>query len=208
MSEETLNKRGFIDFLKSKKKLLFVLIGIGILLLLSFIWFEYNKQNKKTIISENFIKAKVLYSQGKKNESLEIFKEIIQEKDDIYSALSLFLIIDKNLEINDKKITNYFDTVISIRSLTNEDLNLIKLKKAIFISEDSNEQNIINLLNPIINSESVWKMESLKFLGDYFFSSNQLKKAEQYYSLFLKESPDGNVDTREIRRKMKLIRNE
>tara|TARA_B100002051_G_scaffold263045_1_gene286317 strand:+ start:1775 stop:2401 length:627 start_codon:yes stop_codon:yes gene_type:complete len=208
MSEETLNKRGFIDFLKSKKKLLFVLIGIGILLLLSFIWFEYNKQNKKTIISENFIKAKVLYSQGKKNESLEIFKEIIQEKDDIYSALSLFLIIDKNLEINDKKIINYFDTVISIRSLTNEDLNLIKLKKAIFISEDSNEQNIINLLNPIINSESVWKMESLKFLGDYFFSSNQLKKAEQYYSLFLKESPDGNVDTREIRRKMKLIRNE
>ena len=208
MSEETLNKRGFIDFLKSKKKLLFVLIGIGILLLLSFIWFEYNKQNKKTIISENFIKAKVLYSQGKKNESLEIFKEIIQEKDDIYSALSLFLIIDKNLEINDKKIINYFDTVISIRSLTNEDLNLIKLKKAIFISEDSNEQNIINLLNPIINSESVWKMESLKFLGDYFFSLNQLKKAEQYYSLFLKESPDGNVDTREIRRKMKLIRNE
>ena len=208
MSEETLNKRGFIDFLKSKKKLLFVLIGIGILLLLSFIWFEYNKQNKKTIISENFIKAKVLYSQGKKNESLEIFKEIIQEKDDIYSALSLFLIIDKNLEINDKKIINYFDTVISIRSLTNEDLNLIKLKKAIFISEDSNEQNIINLLNPIINSESVWKMESLKFLGDYFFSSNQLKKAEQYYSLFLKESPDGNVDTREIRRKMKLIKNE
>ena len=208
MSEETLNKRGFIDFLKSKKKFLFVLIGIGILLLLSFIWFEYNKQNKKTIISENFIKAKVLYSQGKKNESLEIFKEIIQEKDDIYSALSLFLIIDKNLEINDKKITNYFDTVISIRSLSNEDLNLIKLKKAIFISEDSNEQNIINLLNPIINSESVWKMESLKFLGDYFFSLNQLKKAEQYYSLFLKESPDVNVDTREIRRKMKLIRNE
>ena len=208
MSEETLNKRGFIDFLKSKKKFLFVLIGIGILLLLSFIWFEYNKQNKKTIISENFIKAKVLYSQGKKNESLEIFKEIIQEKDDIYSALSLFLIIDKNLEINEKKITNYFDTVISIRSLSNEDLNLIKLKKAIFISEDSNEQNIINLLNPIINSESVWKMESLKFLGDYFFSLNQLKKAEQYYSLFLKESPDGNVDTREIRRKMKLIRNE
>ena len=208
MSEETLNKRGFIDFLKSKKKFLFVLIGIGILLLLSFIWFEYNKQNKKTIISENFIKAKVLYSQGKKNESLEIFKEIIQEKDDIYSALSLFLIIDKNLEINEKKITNYFDTVISIRSLSNEDLNLIKLKKAIFISEDSNEQNIINLLNPIINSESVWKMESLKFLGDYFFSLKQLKKAEQYYSLFLKESSDDSIDTREIRRKMKLIRNE
>ena len=208
MSEETLNKRGFIDFLKSKKKLLFVLIGIGILLLLSFIWFEYNKQNKRTIISENFIKAKVLYSQGKKNESLEIFKEIIQEKDDIYSALSLFLIIDKNLEINEKKITNYFDTVISIRSLSNEDLNLIKFKKAIFISEDSNEQNIINLLNPIINSESVWKMESLKFLGDYFFSLKQLKKAEQYYSLFLKESSDDSIDTREIRRKMKLIRNE
>ena len=33
-----------------------------------------------------------------------------------------------------------------------EDLNLLRLKKAIFISENSKEEEILELLNPIINS--------------------------------------------------------
>jgi len=91
--------------------------------------------------------------------------------------------------------------------LEKEDLNLIKFKKAIFISNSSNEQNIINLLNPIINSNSVWKIQSLKFLGDYYFSLKEFRKADQYYSILLREA-DESVDTSAIKRKMKLIKND
>tara|TARA_B100000029_G_scaffold114229_1_gene106721 strand:+ start:1173 stop:1796 length:624 start_codon:yes stop_codon:yes gene_type:complete len=207
MNEETLEKKGFIDFIKSKKKLLSILAGLLIFLLILLAWLEYNNENKKIKTSENFIQAKILYSNDKHNESLQILKKIIEERDRIYSPLSLFLIIDRNLEKDEKNILEYFDTVLSIGSLEKEDLNLIKFKKAIFISDSSNEQSVINLLNPIINSNSVWKIESLKFLGDYYFSLKEFRKAEQYYSILLGELDD-NVDTSEIERKMKLIKND
>ena len=66
-------------------------------------------------------------------------------------------------------LLKYFDQVISIKSLEKEDRNLLKLKKAIYISEGHAEENdLLNLLNPILNSDSVWKYQSLKFLGDYY----------------------------------------
>ena len=64
-----------------------------------------------------------------------------------------------------------------------DDLNLLRLKKAIYISDISMEKEILGLLNPIINSNSVWKNHVLKFLGDFYTSNNQTQKANQYYSL-------------------------
>ena len=65
---------------------------------------------------------------------------------------------------------------------------------------------MLDLLNPIINSDSVWKFQSLKFLADYYFSLKQFKKAEQYYSILL-DSGDESIDQNEIKRKIKLIKN-
>ena len=199
-------KRGFIDFLKSKKKSLISLCVIFIFLGVAFLWLDYSGKNKRVKISENFIEAKILLTENDRSKSLEILKNIITEKDKVYSPLSLFLIVDQDLE-EDKEITlDYFDKVLSIGSLKNEDLNLLKLKKAIFISNTSKEQDMLDLLNPIINSNSVWKFQSLKFLADYYFSLKQFKKAEQYYSPLL-ESGDDSIDQNEIKRKIKLIKN-
>ena len=49
-------------------------------------------------------------------------------------------------------------------------------------------------------------MESLKFLGDYYFSYKQFNKAKQYYSVILSENPE-NIDLNEIKRKMNIIKN-
>ena len=91
-----------------------------------------------------------MLNQNNHSSSSEALKKIINEKDKIYSPLSLFLIIDKNLEKDKTIILKYFDAVLSIDSLEKEDLNLLKLKKAIFISDTSNESKILILLNPII----------------------------------------------------------
>ena len=53
---------------------------------------------------------------------------------------------------------------------------MLRLKKAIFISDTKREKRFIELLNPVINSNSVWKTQSLKFLGDFYFSLNNLKR--------------------------------
>tara|TARA_B100000029_G_scaffold184558_1_gene182144 strand:+ start:294 stop:923 length:630 start_codon:yes stop_codon:yes gene_type:complete len=199
-------KKGFKDFLKSNLKLL---VGLCVALVFTgaiFLWLDYNKKNKRVKISENYVEAKILLTENNPSESLEILKNIVIKKDKTYSPLSLFLIVDKNLEGNKEVILGYFDKVLSIGGLEKEDLNLLRLKKAIFISNTSNEQDMLDLLNPIINSNSVWKSQSLKFLGDYYFSLKQFKKAEQYY-LILLEYDDDNIDTNEIKRKMNLIKN-
>lgn len=199
-------KKGFREFITSNKKLLISLCAVFIFAGATFLWIDYSNKNKRIKISENFVEAKILLTEDNRPKSLEILKDIIRQHDKVYSPLSLFLILDEDLEENKEIILEYFDLVLSISSLKNEDLNLLRLKKAIFISNTSKEQDMLDLLNPIINSNSVWRLQSLKFLADYYFSLKQFKKAEQYY-LSLLDSDDDSINHNEIKRKIQLIKN-
>ena len=208
MNTENLNKEknGFRIFLKKNLKLLITLCLVIILIGIFFIWLDYSEKSKRTKSSESFIESKILLSEKNYSKSLEILENIIKMKDNTYSPLSLFLILDQNLEKDNKVVLEYFNDVLSIRNLENEDKNLLRLKKAIFISNTVNEKEMLDLLNPIINSDSVWKTQSLKFLGDYYFSLKQFKKAENYYSTLLNYE-DSTIDLKEIKRKIKSIQN-
>ena len=201
-----IKKKGFKDYFNTYKKTIIILSFILVLIGGIVLWFDNTQKNKKLKVSENFIEAKILLAQEENLKSLDYLKSIILQKDKVYSPLSLFLIIDNNLEKNKEVIIQYFDELLSINALEDEDINLLKLKKAIYISNSAKEQNMLDLLNPIINSNSVWKFQSLKFLGDYYFSLKQFKKAEQYYRILL-ETADNNIDKNEIERKVKIINN-
>jgi len=198
--------RGFKYFLKSNLKVISIFVFIIIFLGVGFLYSDYSDEKRRIKSSENYIEAKILITQEKTKRASEILKKNIENRDKTYSPLSLFLIIDQDLEKDKKIIKDYFDTILSIRGIDKEDLNLIRLKKAIFISNMSEENDMLELLNPIINSDSVWKTQSIKFLGDYYFSYKQFKKAEQYY-LILLESEDENIDKNEIKMKINLIKN-
>lgn len=206
MNPDNLQKKVTIkDFLKSNIKILSTIFFILILIGLFFLWSDYTNKIKKKRVSQNFVEGKVLLSKNNNEDSLKILKEIITEKDETYSPLALYLIIDKNLEKDSNIINEYFDLVISISKLKTEDLNLLKLKKAIHISENSNEKELLDLLNPIINSKSIWRIQSVEFLGDYYFSKKQFKKAEQYYSILLNQE-NSDIDVSDLKRKMKTIK--
>ena len=201
-----IKKKGFKDYFNTYKKTIIILSFILVLIGGIVLWFDNTQKNKRLKVSENFIEAKILLAQEENLKSLDYLKSIILQKDKVYSPLSLFLIIDNNLEKNKEVIIQYFDELLSINPLEDEDINLLRLKKAIYISNSAKEQNMLDLLNPIINSNSVWKFQSLKFLGDYYFSLKQFKKAEQYYRILL-ETDDNNIDKNEIERKVKIINN-
>ena len=201
-----IKKKGFKDYFNTYKKTIIILSFILVLIGGIVLWFDNTQKNKRLKVSENFIEAKILLAQEENLKSLDYLKSIILQKDKVYSPLSLFLIIDNNLEKNKEIIIQYFDELLSINALEDEDINLLRLKKAIYISNSAKEQNMLDLLNPIINSNSVWKFQSLKFLGDYYFSLKQFKKAEQYYRILL-ETDDNNIDKNEIERKVKIINN-
>ena len=180
---ETENSQNtLLNFLKANIKIFLYIFGILILIIAAIIWLSSSNKIKKTKISDSFINAQILIEKGKKNEAEKILSNIVLEKNSPYSSLSLFLIIENKLIDNKEIIINYFDEVINNNSFKEEDLNLLRLKKAIYISDISMEQEILGLINPIINSNSVWKNHALKFLGDFYNSNGQQQKAKQYYS--------------------------
>ena len=202
-----LPEKNFIYFIKSNSKIFTYSIAVLILLTVIFSWFIYESKQEKIKISEDFVRAQVLINNNNKNDAKEILKGIVEKKNTVYSSLSLFLLIDKNL-IEDKNIVlSYFDLLIDNNSYSEEDEGLLRLKKAIYISDNKKEQEILQLLNPVINSNSVWKAQALKFLGDYYYSTNQFKKAKQYYSVLL-QGDNNDISKEDINRKINSIKKE
>ena len=60
--------------------------------------------------------------------------------------------------------------------------NLIIYKKALFNADDSEENQMIELLNPIINSDSVWKSHGLYLMAEYFYSKNEKQKSKEFFN--------------------------
>ncbi len=202
MEEQPQQKKNILEIIKSNLKIIFIILSLLITVLIAFSWVKYASDTKKTSLSESFVDAKILLSQKNPKQALEVLKKIIEKKDSTYSVLSLYLVIDQDLVSDNNEILKYFDEVLSINALSNEDHNLIKLKKAIFLSSDAKEEDLLDLLNPIINSESVWRAQSIKLLADYYFYLKEYNKAEQYYSKLL-VLENTNIDMREIRNRIK-----
>ena len=204
---ENIENKSFKNYILNNKKKLSLLAGAIFLSLIYFWWADNTKKKDRDKNSEDFISAKVFLSKNENEKSLEILKNIISTNDAVYSPLSLFLIIDRNLDENRENVLKYFDQIISINSLEKEDLNLLKLKKAIYISDSADENDLLEILNPILNSNSVWNNKSLKLLGDYYFNKKEYIKAKQYYSDIL-NLEDQSIDLTEINRKLKIIKND
>jgi len=170
--------------LKKNTKLLF-LISVTLIACLIFILFlNEKKENNLILISGQFYDAKLLIEEKNSNEAKIILENIILKKNKVYSPLSLYLILEADLEVNSKKILNFFDILIQIKSIDEEDKNLIKIKKALYLSIFADEEKlIIELLNPIINSKSLWRKTAIEFMVKYFLNKNQKIKSEEYLKL-------------------------
>ena len=54
-----------------------------------------------------------------------------------------------------------------------------------FNSDFSTENELIKILNPIINSESVWKSHALNLLAEYFYFKDEKQKAKEFFEKIL-----------------------
>tara|TARA_B100000579_G_scaffold119798_1_gene96411 strand:+ start:1237 stop:1821 length:585 start_codon:yes stop_codon:yes gene_type:complete len=191
MSDETLEKKNkfrlAVSIIKENSKFF---IFTGIIILITFatiVFFEKRAAKEEISISKEFNKAKILIQKERKQESYVLLEGIVNKKHKFYSPLSLYLILDFELEKDKGSIIKLFDKVIAIKKIDKENINLIKIKKALYLSDHSSEQEMLKILNPIINSDSVWRSKSISILVDYFLSKGSLSKADQYRKLLNKK---------------------
>ena len=180
-------------FLDNYKKLIGSLV---LILLVVFLYFGYQEYKKKTKLETaeiyNQITLKKITIEN--TNDIEQLIKIIKEKDPIYSALSLYFIIENNLVNDQREINNFFDLVIKSQE-EKEIQNLIIYKKAMFNADKISENEILDILNPILKSESVWKSHALLLMADYFEHSNKLIKSKD----FLEEIVNSELVNNEIR---------
>ena len=168
-------------FVNNKNK---IISGIIILIIVIVGVFSYDKYliNKKKDISDSYNSIIIDYSEKTKEKTASSLIEIVNKKDPTYSPLSLYFIIDNNLVSDQSRINSLFDILINDTSLDSEINNLIIYKKALYNADNAQESDLLNMLNPLINSKSVWKSHSLYLMAEYFYANNQKQKAKEFFN--------------------------
>ncbi len=173
------------NFFIKNQKILIICLSTIILIIFGFFGYEEIQKNKKNKIAEkynstiiDFISADKMYVKSK-------LIEIINEKDSTYSPLALYFIIDNEIDASKEEINKYFDVMIKETNLEKEIKNLIIYKKGLFNADYVSENSLIQILNPLINSDSVWKSHALYLMAEYFLYKNQRQKAKEFYNQIL-----------------------
>jgi hypothetical protein len=168
-------------FVNNKNKIVSTIIILVIILVGAYSFDSY-KTNKKKEISNKFNSTTLSHSENNKELTIQNLVEIINEQDPTYSPLSLYFIIDNKLISNQSEINSYFDILIEKTSLDEEIKNLVIYKKALFNADQVQESDLLNILNPLINSKSVWKSHALYLMAEYFYSKDQKQKSKEFFN--------------------------
>ena len=168
-------------FINYKKKIIFILILIVLLLISFFLYQDYRLEIKEKL-SDKYNILVTKFESGKKENIENEFKEIINEKDKTYSPLAFYFLIDNQLISSQDEINKYFDILINELDLEDEIKNLTIYKKGLYNSEFADENQLLDILNPVIKSQSIWKSHALFLMAEYYLAKNENQKSKEFFS--------------------------
>ena len=193
INSNTRNEKVRNFFINNKNKIISTIVVLIIVLIGAYSFDSY-KTNKKKEISNKFNSTTLAYSEKTKDLTTQKLVEIINDQDPTYSPLSLYFIIDNKLISNQSEINSYFDMLIEKTSLDKEIKNLVIYKKALFNADEAQESDLLNMLNPLINSKSVWKSHALYLMAEYFYSKDQKQKSKEFFNQIVSlENPNSDI---------------
>ena len=171
-------------FINNKKNLL---IGTSILLILIISYFSYDtfKKKEKLNLAKKFNLTTINFKTEDPGSTIKNLINIVKKNDVTYSPLALYFLIDNNLVKDLEEINILFDELINKTNLEKEIKNLNIYKKGLFNSNFVSENELLKILNPIINSESIWKSHSLYLVAEYFYSKGEKQKAKEFFNQIL-----------------------
>ena len=171
----------FKNFLISNRKQLITLLLIIVLLLISFFGYqEFNKRSKEKLANK-FNQIVTNFENGEKQNINNNLIEVIRTKDKTYSPLAFFFLLDNDLISSNQEINSYFDFLINEISLDKEIKNLTIYKKGLFNSDFVDENQLLDILNPVIKSESIWKPQAMYLMAEFYLAKNQKQKSKDFF---------------------------
>ena len=180
----TRNEKVKIFFVNNKKKLI-AITTIFLILVTGYFSFDAFKKKEKVNLANKFNLTIINFKTENSEKTIEDLINIIKENDNTYSPLALYFLIDNNLVNEQEEINFLFDELINKTNLEEEIKNLNIYKKALFNSSFVTENELLQILNPIVNSESIWKSHSLYLIAEYFYAKDEKQKAKEFFNQIL-----------------------
>ena len=180
----TRNEKVKIFFVNNKKKLI-AITTIFLILVTGYFSFDAFKKKEKVNLANKFNLTIINFKTENSEKTIEDLINIIKENDNTYSPLALYFLIDNNLVNEQEEINFLFDELINKTNLEEEIKNLNIYKKALFNSSFVTENELLQILNPIVNSESIWKSHSLYLIAEYFYAKGEKQKAKEFFNQIL-----------------------
>ena len=168
-------------FINNKKKLI-ITISIISVIIIGYLSFENSKEKNKIKLANQYNLALIDLNPENKQKTIDEMVNVVKSNDATYSPLALYHLLDNNLLENNDEINILFNELIEKTNLDNEIRNLIIYKKALFNSEFVSENELLKILNPVINSESIWKSHALYLLAEFFYSKEEKQKAKEFFN--------------------------
>ena len=202
--DNDLKQDKLLNFFKRYKFIIVIIISLILLIIFIIVGkniiFE-NRAKKNTqeyVIILNLIKDKKV-DEAKKR--LEILKN---SKINIYKVLAISKLLELSKENKNEQIS-ILDYAIK-SDIEKNDKDLFKIKKALLAFDNSDEQQFLNLLNPVDFKNSPWRVLSLEILGDFYLSKGQKIKAKDVYDQALKISDIPEIFKKDLEKKIKDIK--
>jgi hypothetical protein len=181
INSNTRNEKIKNFFINNKKKII-IFLSVFVIFLLGFFGYNEFKSKQKIKISNLYNSTIIDYSEKTKDITTNNLILIINKKDPTYSVLALYFIIDNSLILDKIKINDLFDILINKTPLKTEIKNLNIYKKALYNADLATESELLEILNPLISSKSVWKSHALYLLAEYFYSKNEKEKSKEFFN--------------------------
>ena len=141
-------KNKLLFFIKENKIKFLITVSIIFLSIISLNLFKIYNLNKNDLISEKYIQAGIYLNLKNEKKSLEIYEEIIKEKNKV---------IEKKLIKDHEKIINYFEIVEKL-NISKEQKDLVMFKKALYLINANKLIEGKEILKKIIVSNSKLKI--------------------------------------------------
>ncbi|WP_415295479.1 hypothetical protein [Candidatus Pelagibacter sp. Uisw_113] len=184
IDSNTRNERIKNFFINNKKKLIITILVI-LVIIIGYLSFEKSKEKTKIKLANQYNLALIGLNPENKQKKIDEMVNVVKSNDATYSPLALYHLLDNNLLENNDEINILFNELIEKTNLENEIKNLIIYKKALFNSDFVSENELLKILNPVINSESIWKSHALYLLAEFFYSKGEKQKAKEFFNQIL-----------------------
>ena len=175
---ESIYNDKILNFLKKNK---YYIIFFTILIILGPIFYQVKLTIDNNSSAKDLEKYAIVTNEVVKKNQNEAINQLIQltnSKNDTVVMLSLNQLIELTKQPY-TEVVKILDNLIKKNKLSNNNTDLLKIKKSLLIFDNASEQEMLELLYIKSNKESHFKKIILQILSDYYLSKNQKNKAEE-----------------------------